>query len=139
VPAVCRLPALTVLALLSVVALGCAELPSSLDEARDSAEAGVDRLRDVMADDEFDPDGVLAEERFCLALTRAVNAIESDAPATAREAAEEVLARAPPDATDDARDLAERLRELEGSVEDDEAKQLAETLRERSADRCGAS
>jgi hypothetical protein len=139
VPNVRRVPAVTLLALLSVVALGCSELPTSFDEARDSAEAGVDRIRDAVTDGDLDPEAILADERFCLALTRTINAIESDAPATAREAAEEVLARAPPDATDDARELTERLRELEGSVEDDEARELAETLRRNADERCGTS
>jgi hypothetical protein len=137
VPAVCRPAAVAVFALLSVVALGCSELPTSLDEAREGAEAGVDRIRDAIEDGDVDPEALLGEERFCLALTRTINAIESDAPATAREAAEEVLARAPQDVTDEARELAERLRDMEGSVEDDEARELAESLRRTAADRCG--
>lgn len=126
-------------ALLSVVALGCSELPTNLDEARDGAEAGVDRIRDVIDGGAVDPEALLGEERFCLALTRTVNAIESGAPATAREAAEEVLARAPEDATDQARELAQRLREMEGSVDDEQARELAESLRETAAERCGTS
>jgi hypothetical protein len=139
VPDVCRLAVLPVFVLLSVVTLGCSELPTSLDEARDGAEAGVERIRDAIDDGEADPEAILGQQRFCLALTRTINAIESDAPATAREAAEEVLARAPADATDDARELAQRLRDIEGSVEDEQARELAESLRETAADRCGTS
>lgn len=135
----CRLPLASVFVLLSVVALGCSELPTNLDEARGGAEAGVDRIRDAIEEGDVDPDALLGDQRFCLALTRTVNAIESGAPATAREAAEEVLARAPEDATDQARELAQRLREMEGSVDDDQARELAESLRETAAERCGAS
>lgn len=139
VPGVSRLRLASVFALLSVVALGCAELPTDLDDARDEAAAGVGRIRDAIEGGEADPEALLGEERFCFALTRTINAIESGAPATAREAAEEVLARAPADATDDARRLTERLRELEGSPADDEARDLAESLRRTAADRCSTS
>jgi DNA-binding GntR family transcriptional regulator len=134
---VCRRRVVSVLALLSVVTLGCSELPVSMDEAREGAEAGVDRLREAITDGELDPDAVLSDERFCLALTRTINAIESDAPATAREAAEEVLARAPEGTTDQARELTERLRATEGSVDDDEARELADSLRRTADEQCG--
>ena len=50
---------------------------------------------------------------FCLAVTRAVNAVEAGAPDIAREAAEEAAIQAPAPLVSDVRDLADRIRAAE--------------------------
>jgi len=73
-----------------------------------------DRTADAVgtADDRSDP------VRFCLALTRAVNAVESGAPDTARDAVEEAVVHAPASLLADVRDLADRVRTAEAAGPD---------------------
>lgn len=121
----------------SVLAAGCAQLPSDLDELRRSAEEGVDRLQEV-TDGRPGSDQAGDTEGFCLVLTRTVTAIESGARTTAREAAEELLARAPEAIEDDATRLVEELRARDtGEVADDDVRDAAERLRDAADEVCG--
>lgn len=101
-------------------------------QAVEQVQAGVDRARDAAAD-------LTDDERFCLAVTRAVTAIEAEAPATAEEAAEEVLAQAPDDLEDEAGAVVEELRRVldgEGDLRSEVLAEAVEQLRSAAAPRC---
>jgi hypothetical protein len=80
------------------------------------ATAG-DRIDDLRATDEVrdDVDEGTGRAGFCLSLTRAAAAIESGSPATAEEATEEALARAPDDMVEATRAVVELVREARDS------------------------
>lgn len=89
------------LGLLASVSVGCAEARDQLGELVGRA----DERREETGSGE-------GPDAFCLALTRAATAIASGSPATAQEAAEEALARAPEELVDDSRVLVEALRDV---------------------------
>lgn len=87
---VCR-PAAILVAL--VLASGCAGVDSQLTGLADGPDDEAERMR------------------FCLALGRALNAVEEDGTgSTAREAAEEALAQAPDELREPARTVVDHLR-----------------------------
>jgi hypothetical protein len=88
------------LGLLTSLSVGCATAGDRADGLRNAAG----ELRD-------DVDDTADDAGFCLSLTRAAAAIESGSPATAEEATEEALARAPDEAAEDARAVAEAVRD----------------------------
>jgi hypothetical protein len=113
---------LVLLAVLTVLVAGCAEVRQHADDLRDGAQ----QLSD--------------QARFCLALARTVTAIESGSPTTAAEAAEEAYAQAPSDIRDEAAtvvDAVRAARDGEGSgLDDPEVRAAAERLRTRAEDLC---
>ena len=80
-------------------------LLTSLSAGCTAAGDQVESVRSIASD-------VAGAAGFCLSLTRAVAAVESGSPATAEEAAEEALARAPDDLVDGARRVAEAVRQV---------------------------
>ena len=119
----------TALLLLAVALLttlsGCAELDTRVDELRTQTEELTDRAR------------------FCLAVTRATTAIESGSPATAREAADEVLAQAPDDLEPQARQVVDLLAvaaaEGDAELRDPALRAAADELRARTVELCDPS
>jgi len=111
-------------AMLATLLAGCADAGQQADRFRDRSEELTDRAR------------------FCLAVTRAVTAVESGSPDTAREAAEEVLAQAPDDLATQARTVVEELRRVlavdDPDLRDPDLHAAADQLRERSAQRCAS-
>lgn len=135
-----RLLAAAVLGVVGVGLAACAEVPRDLDEVRRSAEEGADRLRSVAEDLRNGADAEqLDDERFCLALTRALTAIESGTDGPAREAAEELLARSPEQVRDEAAELVSELRARrdDGSaVTEDAVVEAGERLRREAEAVC---
>jgi len=86
--------------LLTLLSVGCAATSDRVEGMRSAAG----ELRG-------DVDDTADEAGFCLSLARAAAAIESGSPATAEEATEEALARAPDGIVDDARTVAEAVRD----------------------------
>lgn len=85
--------------------------------------------------------GELSERaRFCFALARAIAAVESSSPATVREAAEEVLAQAPPELRKEAREVIDALEEARArgdrELRDPRLRTAVERLRDAAANRC---
>ena len=82
-------------------------------------------------------------DRFCLATTRVVTAIESGSPVTAQEAAEELLAQAPDDLTTDAQAVVDQLRRVldddSADLRDAELREAIDHLRARTFERCEPS
>ena len=119
----------TTLLLLAVALLatlsGCAELDTRVDELRTQTEELTDRAR------------------FCLAITRATTAIESGSPATAQEAADEVLAQAPDDLEPQARQVVDLLAvaaaEGDADLRDPALHAAADELRARTVELCDPS
>ena len=113
-----------VLVLTAVVAtavIGCAGVGDRVDQLRSETQELTDRAR------------------FCLAITRAATAIESGSPATAQEAADEVLAQAPEELTAEARAVVDELRRVmddDADLRDDELRAAAERLRARTLQLC---
>lgn len=111
-----------VIAALVVGSAGCVE-------ARDRYEDAVGTAGDL-------PDRIA----FCLALTRAVNAVESGAPDVARDAVEEAVIQAPPSLLADVRDLADRVRAAEeagpDALRDPDLLADAQVLRDQVRERC---
>lgn len=120
-PTTLLLLAATLLATLS----GCAELDTRVDELRTQTEELSDRAR------------------FCLAVTRATTAIESGSPATAQEAADEVLAQAPDDLEPQARQVVDLLAvaaaEGDAELRDPALQAAADELRARTVELCDPS
>ena len=116
-----RMLLLLVAALLTAVS-GCADLDTRVDELRAQTTELTDRAR------------------FCLAVTRATTAIESGSPATAQEAADEVLAQAPEDLEPQARAVVELLAvaaaEDDAQLRDPALEAAAEELRARTVELC---
>lgn len=128
---------LAVLVLLGALAVGCAGPGEGLGQrAAEQVEAGLDRARDAVG-------GLSDDDRFCLAVTRTVTAIESGSPAPAQEAAEEVLAQAPDDLTEQAREVVEALQralsEGDADLRTSELQQAVDALRADVAVRCDPS
>lgn len=88
-------PVILVIAALIVGSAGCVEVRDRYEDAVGTASDLSDQVR------------------FCLALTRTVNAVESGAPDVARDAVEEAVVHAPPFLLADVRDLADRIRAAE--------------------------
>lgn len=88
-------PVILVIAALIVGSAGCVEVRDRYEDAVGTASDLSDQVR------------------FCLALTRAVNAVESGAPDIARDAVEEAVVHAPAFLLADVRDLADRIRAAE--------------------------
>lgn len=111
-------------AVMATVLVGCADAEQQVGELRDEAQELTDRAR------------------FCLAVTRTNTAIESGSPATAREAAEEVLAQAPDELITEARTVVEELRRVldgeDADLRDPDLQAAAGQLRERTAQRCAS-
>jgi glycerol dehydrogenase-like iron-containing ADH family enzyme len=104
---------------LTILAAGCGDVLDRVDELRGGAEQVTDRAR------------------FCLAVTRAVAAVEANAPDTAAEAAEEALATAPEDIDDAARALVDAVRAADGDpFRDDDVTRAAERLEDRTRELC---
>lgn len=123
---------------LAVLVGACAEVPTDLDELRQSAERGVEQLRE-QTDGLLERDAAGGTQAFCLVVTRAVTAIESGAGTTAREAAEELLARAPGELQAEAEQLVEEIRARGGEDLDDQTvRDAAEDLRRAADDWCAA-
>lgn len=113
---------LLVIAALVVGSAGCVE-------ARDRHEDAIGTAGEL-------PDRI----GFCLALTRAVNAVESGAPDVARDAVEEAVIQAPPSLLADVRDLADQVRAAEeagpGALRDPELLADAQALRNEVRELC---
>ena len=109
-------------ALVLVGTIGCTDVRERGDQAMDAIDQMSER------------------GRFCLAVARAVTAIESASPETAREAIEEAVTQAPDELLDDVRALADAIRAAEDQGADGlrapEVQQAAEALRERTLDLC---
>ena len=105
-------------AALAIGLVGCADVERQAGALREPAEELTDQAR------------------FCLAVTRTATAIESGSPATAREAAEEVLAQAPEELATEARTVVEELRRVlaegEANLRDPDLDRAVEQLQERS-------
>ncbi len=115
--------ALTLLFALALVgAIGCTDVRERGDQAMEAIDQMSER------------------GRFCLALARAVTAIESASPETAREAIEEAVTQAPDDLLDDVRTLADAIRAAEDQgadgLRDPEVQRAAEALRDRTRELC---
>jgi hypothetical protein len=108
--------------LLLLGAIGCAELRERREEAADTATQLGER------------------GRFCLALARAVTAIESGSPGTAQDAIEEAVTQAPDDLVDDVRALADAIRDVEdrgaAGLREPEVQDAAEALHDRTRELC---
>lgn len=78
--------------------------------------------------------------RFCLSLARAINAVQSAAPATAQDGIEEAVTQAPDDLLDEVRNLAESIRVARDlgsdALRDPDLQAAAEQLHERTRDLC---
>ena len=113
---------LVLAAVLTAAVGGCADVGDRVDRLRSDTQELTDRAR------------------FCLAITRAATAIESGSPATAQEAAEEVLAQAPEELADEARAVVDELRRVQGDdgadLRDAELRAAAERLRTRTLELC---
>jgi hypothetical protein len=111
-----------VLALLLAGSVGCATALERVDEVRSDGQE-------------------LAETaRFCLAIARAASAYEAGDPATAADAAEELLVQAPPELREDARGVVEALRRAQDGepevLDDPELRAQLERLRTSTRERC---
>lgn len=119
--------------LLASLIVACAGPGSGVGQrAVDTARDGLDTARSTLED-------LSDDARFCLAVTRAVTAIESGSPATAEEAAEEVLAQAPDELTEEARGVVDELRRVRDGDADLRGAGLSaavDQLREAAAPRC---
>jgi hypothetical protein len=115
---------LVLTAVMATALAGCADAEERAGQFREQAEELTDRTR------------------FCLAVTRAATAIESGSPATAREAAEEVLAQAPDETVTEARTVVDELRRVladDGTdLRDPDLQAAAERLRVRTAQLCSS-
>ncbi|MFO7961411.1 MAG: hypothetical protein R6U94_10735 [Nitriliruptoraceae bacterium] len=117
---------LLAIAVMTVVVAGCADAEQQVSRLREQAPERADELTD--------------QARFCLAVTRATTAIESGSPATAREAAEEVLAQVPDELAAEARGMVDELQRVLADdatdLRDEDLQEAAERLRERAQPRC---
>jgi hypothetical protein len=124
---------LVALGLLAALLAACAGPGEGLGRrALDGAQDGLDRARDAV-------DDLSDEARFCLAITRTVAAIESGSPATAEEAAEEVLAQAPEELVEPAREVVDELRRVlaaDGDLRAPELGDAVDQLLDAAAERC---
>lgn len=125
-PTLQRLLAVVVL---SMTMLGCAGVPGPVGDRVDQLVGDARELTD--------------RARFCLAITRAANAIESGSPTTAQEAAEEVRAQVPDELTAEADRVIEELRRAfedgDPELRSEELRTAAEALRERTLELCDPS
>lgn len=128
-----RLLHLTIAVLLAGLVASCAGPGSELlDRAAGEVDDGLERARDAV-------EGLSDDARFCLAVTRTISAIESGSPATAEEAAEEVVAQAPDDLLEPARAVADELqRALEegDGLRSEQLRAAADRLLDAAAERC---
>jgi hypothetical protein len=103
-------------------AIGCADLRERRDEAVEAATQMGER------------------GRFCLALARAITAIESGSPGTAQDAIEEAVTQAPDDLVDDVRTLADAIRSVEdrgaAGLREPEVQDAAQALHDRTRELC---
>jgi hypothetical protein len=87
--------------------------------------------------------GAQRRARFCLAVTRVATAIESGSPATAQEAAEELLAQAPDDLAADTQAVVTELRRVladdEADLRDAELRAAIDRLSARTLELCDPS
>ena len=117
---------LVLAAVLSTAVGACADVRTQVGE-------GVERLRD-------DSQELSDRARFCLAITRVTTAIESGSPATAQEAAEELLAQAPDDLTSQAQAVVTELRRVladdRADLRDAELGEAIDQLRATTRDLC---
>ncbi len=117
-----RSPLALLFALVLVGAIGCTDV-------REQREGAVDAIEQMGE-----------RGRFCLSLARAVTAIESASPGTARDAIEEAVTQAPDELLDDVRALADAIRAVEGEgaegLRDPELQEAARTLHERTRELC---
>ncbi len=130
-----RLPLLhlAVAALLGGLLAGCVGPGNDLlDRASGEVEEGLERARDTV-------ERLSDDARFCLAVTRAVSAIESGSPDTAEEAAEEVAAQAPEGLGEQAREVVDELRRSlteGGDLRSDQLREAADRLVDAAAELC---
>ena len=124
--------AVVVLILTAVLATAvgaCADVRSQVGDEVEQLRDGTQELSD--------------RARFCLAVTRVTTAIESGSPATAQEAAEELLAQAPDDLTAEAQAVVTELRRVvadDGTdLRDAELGDAIERLRARTLALCDPS
>ncbi|MFO7778207.1 MAG: hypothetical protein R6V28_07645 [Nitriliruptoraceae bacterium] len=117
---------LLVTAVVAAVTAGCADAGQQVSRPREQPPEGTDELT--------------GRARFCLAVTRATTAIESGSPATAREAAEEVLAQVPDELATEARGMLDELQRVladdDTDLRDPQLQEAAQRLRERARQRC---
>jgi hypothetical protein len=114
---------LPLLAALAVTVSACAGVDDRISELRSTADDTTDRVQ------------------FCLAVTRALAAVDGgSSPAEARAAAEEVLTQVPDELREDAELVADRLREAhetgDRSVLDAEFEAAAKDLRDDTKQMC---
>lgn len=113
---------LVLAAVVTAAVSGCADVGDRVERVRNETQELTERAR------------------FCLAITRAATAIESGSPATAAEAAEEVLAQAPEELTAQARSVVDELRRVvadeDADLRDADLRQAAERLRARTLELC---
>jgi hypothetical protein len=128
-----RLRTCLTIGLLASLVVACAGPGSGVGQrAADTARDGLETARSAL-------DSLSDDARFCLAVTRAVTAIEAGSPVTAEEAAEEVLAQAPDELAEEARDVVDELRRVLDDDADLRASELSEAvdrLQDASAPRC---
>lgn len=128
-----RLLHLTLTVLLGGLVAGCAGPGGELmDRASGEVEGGLERARDTV-------ERLSDDARFCLAVTRTVSAIESGSPATAQEAAEEVLAQAPEGLVEPAREVLDELRRAingDADLRSDPLRAAADRLLDAASERC---
>ncbi len=112
-------------AIVATLVAGCVGLDADVEDLRGDAEERSERAR------------------LCLSITRAVNAVESGSPDTAKDAADEVVAQAPDDLAATAGEVVDRLRAAaEGgdvSLRDVDLRAAADRLREEARELCAPS
>ena len=117
---------LVLAAVLSTAVGACADVRTQVGD-------GVEQLRG-------DSQELSDRARFCLAITRVATAIESGSPATAQEAAEELLAQAPDDLSSQAQAVVTELRRVladDGAdLRDAELGEAVDQLRATTLDLC---
>jgi hypothetical protein len=116
-------------AVLAAAAGACADVRSQVSD-------GVEQLRGETQE-------LSDRARFCLAVTRVATAIESGSPATAQEAAEELLAQAPDDLAADTQAVVTELRRVladdEADLRDAELRAAIDRLSARTLELCDPS
>lgn len=120
---------LVLAAVLGTAAGACADVRTEVSD-------GVEQLRGETQE-------LSDRARFCLAITRLATAIESGSPATAQEAAEELLAQVPDDLTTEAQAVVDELRRVhaddDADLRDVELREAIDQLRAGTLERCEPS